>query len=261
MQRVTGVVVNDGALLPWFAKSYAGALEVSDAGARGHWGLGFEGNGELLVKRAPLGGRLGPAQVLAEIRARQVVLAAHGDPGPRRSIEDAQPLRYRDWLFAASGTAGLSEAFVARVQAESLLRDFVTTRGVTPDEAVMMVFVDALYRGHARDTRKVGVAVVREAIAAGAARLRELLKPAAPDLAVLLYAHDQLFAVPLGRPMCVARLGASEHLRLERSPDARRVEHLRGVIVGDRQVGNARWQVLESAASIGVDAEVVPFTA
>jgi len=109
MQRLTGVVVNDASLMASFAKLYADTVDVSDAGARGTWGLGFHGNGEMLVKKAPLGGAIGPAAVLAGVRARHVVLAANGDPAPRRTVEDAQPLRYRDCGGAGLGAAGIRQ--------------------------------------------------------------------------------------------------------------------------------------------------------
>ena len=259
MQRLAGVAVNDGALLAWFARHYAEALDVRDAGPRGHWGLGFEGQGEVLVKKAPLGGPLSAQGVLEGLRARHVVVAADGAPAARRSLEDSQPLRYRDWLCAASGTHSLDAAFVSRVQASSAVSDFAAARNASPEEALLMVFVDTLYRGLAREPRKLPVAALREALAEAAARLRALLAPASPDLAVLLYGHEQLFALPLGRPMVLARLGPSDHARADRAGAGRGAEHLRAVVVSDRQLGPYRWEVLTSAVRIGPAAEVEPF--
>ncbi|TNF29421.1 MAG: hypothetical protein EP329_15795 [Deltaproteobacteria bacterium] len=259
MQRLTGVVVSDATLLASFVGLHADLMDVSDLGRRGTWGLGFHGNGEMLIKRAPLGGMARPAEVLATVRARHVVLSADGDPGPRRTLVEAQPLRYRDWLFAASGTSTLGDDFVARVQETTTSTSFAAKRGATPEEALMMVFIDALYRGHARDTRKLPVATLREAIAEGSARLRELAGAERLSLAVLLHAHEQLFAVPLGRPLFVNSFSGASHGRTERTAEARRLAHLRAVAVSDHMVGNDRWTNLETPAHVGIDCEVSSF--
>lgn len=259
MQRLTGMVVSDAALLPSFVELHAELADVSDLGRHGSWGLGFHGNGEMLIKKAPLSGMASPAAVLAKVRARHVVLVADGDPGPRRTIVDGQPLRYRDWLFAASGTESLADDFVARVQETTTSTSFAAKRAATPEEAVMMVFIDALYRGHARDTRKVPVSTLYEAIGEASARLHELAGDKRLSLAVLLHAHALLFAVPLGRPLFVTRFSGASHGRAGRTAEARRLAHLRAVAVSDRMVGNDRWTNLLTPVQVGVECEVTPF--
>lgn len=259
MQRLTGVVVSDATLLASFAKLHPDAVDVSDAGARGTWGLGFHGNGEMLVKKAPLGGASGPASVLATVPARQLLLAADGAPAARRTLEDSQPFRYRDWLCAASGTAGLGPDFVARVQAATASTSFAAKRGATAEEAVMMVFIDALYRGHARDTRKLSLATLCEALVEGSARLREHAGETRLDAAVLLLGHDTLFAIPLGRPLFAARYSGESRGRADRNTESRRLAHLRAVVLSDRQAGDLKWVLLEAPAYAGVDCELVGF--
>jgi len=261
MQRLTGVVVSDAALLASFVELHTDLVDVTDLGRCGMWGLGFHGNGEMLVKKAPLGGMAKPSTVLSGVRARQVVLAADGDPAPRRTLVDAQPLRYRDWLFAVSGTKALGAEFVARVQAETSSTSFAVKRGATPEEAVMMVYIDALYRGHQRDTRKVPTETLREAIGEGTARLGELAGDARLEAAVMLHAHDLLFAVPVGRPLFAVEFSPDSRGRADRTPEARRLAHLRAVVLSDHAAGDHEWKTLEGPVQAGVDCELVPFAA
>lgn len=259
MQRLMGVVVNDATLLRALVERHAGVFDLGPLGRRGFWGLGFRGNGEVLIKRSPLAAARETAAVLRDVRARHVVLAADGAPASRRLLEDAQPLRYRDWLFAASGTDALGDGFVAAAQAATRLSTFSARRAVTPDEALMLVFMDALYLGHVRDTRKLETDALRAAVVAGAAVVRELAGDAADALAVCLCGHDHLYATSLGRPLHTAVVTGEAWAREARSTAARQQAHLRALLVSDAPSGEGLvWEPLEGGVMVGPDAAPVP---
>lgn len=258
MQRLIGVVVNDATLLGALAERYAGAFDLGSLGGRGFWGLGFRGNGELLIKRSPLTAATEAVAALGDVRARHVVLAADGAPTSRRLLEDAQPLRYRDWLFAASGTDALDDAFVAAARGASRLSSFGSRPGVTPDEALMLVFMDALYAGHVRDTRKLEPVTLAAAVVAGVARVRELAGDAADALAVCLCGHEHLYATSLGRPLHRAVVTGEGWAREARSASARQQAHLRGVIISDAPGADGlAWEPLADGVVVGPDASPV----
>lgn len=287
-QRLLGLVVNDAALMPSFAERYADLLTLTapDA-ARGVWGLGFYGQGEMLVKKNPVTGRQSVGVSLQEVRARHVIIAADIDPPSRQSVEDAQPIRYRDWLFAASGTAPLrDDAFIRAVQRSLPGTAFAEKRGATAEEALMNHFMETLHRAGARDGLKPTTAIVRQALAVAARTARELIGET--RVAVMLYDHQQLFALSLGRPLYTASFHglapAGGERRSLRATD--KLAHVRAAIVRDwdgapepasvasghpREVARVwrgvtsdderLWHPLESdAVEIGGNSAVIPFS-
>ena len=287
-QRLLGLVVNDAALMPAFAERHAEllALTAPDA-ARGVWGLGFHGHGEMLVKKNPVASPQSVGAALQQVRARHVIIAADIDPPSRQSLEDAQPLRYRDWLFAASGTAPLRDVeFIRAVQRSLPDTAFAHKRGATAEEALTNHFMETLHRAGARDGRKPTTAIVRQALGTAVRSLRELIGDT--PIAVMLHDHKHLFALSLGRPLYTAALAGVAPVSGERRP-ARATDqlaHVRASIIRDwdgvpeppgvasgdpREVARVwrgaspdddkLWKLVESdAVEIGGDSVVVPFS-
>lgn len=264
MQTLIGLAVSDASLLRAFAEAHQRVLDVTAADAadarHGMWGVGFHAHGEMLVRKGPLKGAGAMVSHLRDVRARHVVLVAETHDAPRK-LEECSPLRYRDWLFAATGAATLGPGFAARVQGELTTYAFATKRHPTPDEAVMMLVMASLERMNARDTRDLTTRAIQRAIGGAAERLRTLADPgAAIELLVTLHVDGHLFVFAIGRPIWVARFrGTGEPARPGR---LMRHDHLRALVVGDR-TGDGAWERLPEglAAEVDVACELVQFPA
>ena len=265
MERLIGLVINDAALLGEFAALHKRDLDVAAGVGRGRWGMGFHGHGELLVKKAPLTRPFDAAEVLAGVRARLVVLAAQPDDRAREP-EEAQPLRHRDWLFAATGTRALPEDFVTRVQASRGGSAFAIKPSAAPEEALQMALMSALFRANVRDARELTTIGVRRTLSTAAAELRALGGDTPlPPLAIVLHSDGYLFALALGRPLYVAHFKGLEQDEPRRRGAGRvrpRFDHLKAVVLTDGPPEGAKgyektgdWVGVE----IGVDCKVAQF--
>jgi len=269
MQALVGLTVSDAALLKTFAEAHVRELDVAAAIPRpsphGTWGIGFHAHGEMLVRKGPLRGLESAAtgaivSRFKDVRARHVVLSAEARAEARK-LEDCAPLRYRDWLFAASGAHTLGPGFAERVQAELPTYAFAGKRGATADEATMMLIMSVLERMNARDTRDLTTRAIQRAIGVAAERLRALAGDHRPELMVMLHVDGCLFTFAIGRPIWVARFrGTGEAARPGR---LMRHEHLRALLIGDRTTDAPIWEQLPAGLAAEVDAscELVQFPA
>lgn len=256
MQTLIGLAVSDVSLLKAFAEGHQETLDVTATlgdvrGARGTWGVGFHSHGEMLVRKGPLTSLRagGVAPHLRDIRARHVML--YGETvDVAKKLEDCSPLRYRDWLFAATGAESLGEGFPQIVQERLPTYAFSTRRQPGHDEALMMLAMSALEKKNARDTRDLTTRAIQRAIGAVAGELVALGQDKAQVLA-MLHVAGHLFAFTLGRPLWVQRFrGSGEPARAGRLP---RHDHLRAMVLGDR-TGAGAWEELPAGLGVEVDA-------
>jgi glutamine amidotransferase len=111
------------------------------------WGVGFYQNGEILLKRRPIDDRpeISLADMTKDLRAD--LLLAHvrmGTVGGSRT-ENTHPFRYRQWLFAHTGTI---EAFPKiRSRMSDSLPQFLQrdVRGDTDSEILFHLFLSFLH--------------------------------------------------------------------------------------------------------------------
>jgi hypothetical protein len=249
MQRLILVAVTDAALLPEFARAEASVLDAAVAlppgSAGGNWGLGLAGADTLLVRRGP---RIdvhveGIARQIAEVRARQVLgfVASDGGRAAAHPVDMAQPLRHRDWLFAAAGTEQLSSRFASAVAARHPDHAIAGRRGGEGVDAVLTVVMAALGRRNARDVTDLTTRAVRLALADASQELAGLLgdteEPGTGGLVVGLLRPPWLFAFTVAAPGASAPLPLWYRLSVGTGPDPRpgrppRHEHLRAAVVG-----------------------------
>ena len=130
------------------------------------WGVGFYQGGEVLMRRRPIDDRaeIDVAKLAADVRAD--VLVGHvrlATVGALRT-ENAHPFRYRQWLFAQTGTIAefdqVRERLVASVP--EFLRGGI--RGETDAEVLFHVFLSFLHDGGHLNDGVVDAQVVREAL-------------------------------------------------------------------------------------------------
>lgn len=258
-QVLIGLAVSDASLLRAFVEAHPKILELqrrwegNQPPARGMWGIGFHTHGEMLVRKGPLQGlgAHGMISHLRDVRARHVVLVAELSPAPKK-LEDCSPLRYRDWLFAATGADTLGPGFAQKVQQTLPTYAFSSKRHPGNDEAVMMLLMAELERLNARDTRDLTTRMIQRALASATGQLRALSDdPARIGLMTMLHVRGHLFALALGRPLSVARFrGTGEVARPGRLT---RHRHLKALVIGDRVDESVAWEELPPSLAAEID--------
>jgi predicted glutamine amidotransferase len=144
----------------------ADALRARSSGPPFGWGLGFYQGGEVLMRRRPIDERqvLDVAKLAADVRADLVVgHVRHATVGALRT-ENTHPFRYRQWLFAQTGTVLDFEQVRERIVAS--LPDFLRgdIRGETDAEVVFHVFLSFLFDAGLLNNGLVEAPLILEAI-------------------------------------------------------------------------------------------------
>ena len=119
MARLFGLIGNRADLAGRILASETDALRVRSRGAPLGWGVGFYQGGEVLMRRRPIDDReeIDVARNAADVRAD--VLLGHvrsATVGTLRT-ENTHPFRYRQWLFAQTGTVAQFDAIRERLVA------------------------------------------------------------------------------------------------------------------------------------------------
>ncbi|EYF08968.1 class II glutamine amidotransferase [Chondromyces apiculatus] len=167
------------------------------------WGVGFYQGGEILLKRRPLDDR--PEVSLVEMTAnlRADILIAHIRKATVGSLrtENTHPFRYRQWLFAHTGTV---EAFTKlRTRMRESLPVFLQrdVQGETDSELLFHLFLSFLHDSGQLDRPSVDAASARTALLSSLALVDRLCAeegagPAAMN--ILLSNPEYLLAVHRG---------------------------------------------------------------
>lgn len=206
------------------------------AGAPLGWGVGFYQSGEILLKRRPLDdrGEVDLAPITKDVRAD--VLLAHvrnGTIGAPRT-ENTHPFRFRQWLFAQTGTVETFAALRGRIL-ESLpvflARD---VKGDTDSELIFHLFLSFLHDSGQLDRPSVAPAAARGALSSCLALVDRLCAEqgaAASGLNIVLTCNDYVLALHGGAKMAyrvyagrseMDRLLSDGGLHKSRAPDEAR---------------------------------------
>src|SRR5512143_193809 len=105
MARLFGLLGNRSDLTGRVLAFERDALRVKSGGSVG-WGLGFYQGGEVLIRRRPIDEReeIDVAQLGADVRGDVVVGHVRQATVGNLRTENTHPFRYRQWLFAQTGT-------------------------------------------------------------------------------------------------------------------------------------------------------------
>lgn len=130
------------------------------------WGVGFYQGGEILLKRRPIDDRPEISLVDMTKDVRADILVAHVRAATVGSLrtENTHPFRYRQWLFAHTGTV---EGFARlRNQLSDSLPQFLQrdVRGETDSEILFHLFLSFLHDSGQLDRPNVDAASARTAL-------------------------------------------------------------------------------------------------
>ncbi len=170
------------------------------------WGVGFYQGGEILLKRRPIDDRpeISLFDMTKDVRAD--VLLAHIRSATVGSLrtENTHPFRYRQWLFAHTGTV---ESFARlRSRMSESLPQFLQrdVRGETDSEILFHLFLSFLHDSGDLDRPSVDVTSARAALRSCIALVDRLCaeEGAGPSAVnILLSNPEYLLAVHGGAPM------------------------------------------------------------
>ncbi|MDB4945283.1 MAG: Glutamine amidotransferase class-II [Labilithrix sp.] len=179
MARLFGLIGNRADLASRVLASESAALKAESPGSPLGWGVGFYQGGEVLMRRRPIdemapAGGLDVAKLAGDIRADVLVgHVRHATVGTLRT-ENTHPFRYRQWLFAQTGTLPAFDSIRERLfgSVPEFLRSSI--RGESDAEILFYVFLsflhdagrlsdgvnDPSYPSHVRDALRSSVSVV-----------------------------------------------------------------------------------------------------
>jgi glutamine amidotransferase len=173
MARLFGLIGNRADLAGRVFASEREALSVQSRNGQLGWGMGFYQGGEVLMRRRPIDDHatIDVAKVAADVRADLIVGHVRSATVGSLRTENTHPFRYRQWLFAQTGTLPSFDAIRERLVASvpEFLRSSI--RGETDAEILFYVFLSFLHdagrlndsltaAGHVRDALRSSVAVV-----------------------------------------------------------------------------------------------------
>jgi glutamine amidotransferase len=166
MARLFGLIGNRADLAGRVLGFETDALRVrARSGSQLGWGIGFYQGGEVLMRRRPIDGdEIDVAKLASDVRAD--VLIGHvrtATIGTLRT-ENTHPFRYRQWLFAKTGTLSQFDSIRERLvqSVPEFLRGGI--RGETDSEIFFHVFLSFLHDAGRLNDLLVEPHVVREAL-------------------------------------------------------------------------------------------------
>ncbi len=178
MGRLFGLIGNRPDLAGRVLALEAEALRVRTRPATGAsvatplgWGLGFYQGGEVLMRRRPLDDHdvIDLSQLAADVRADVLIGHVRAATVGALRTENTHPFRYRQWLFAQTGTLAGFDAMRERLAATvpGFLRGNI--RGETDAELIFHVFLSFLHDAGRLDDVAVTPAAVSDALRASLA--------------------------------------------------------------------------------------------
>ncbi|MCL2451195.1 MAG: class II glutamine amidotransferase [Polyangiaceae bacterium] len=273
MARLFGIIGNRPDLAARVLAFEDDALRARSSGAPLGWGLGFYQGGEVLMRRRPIDERqeLDVAKVAADVRADLVIgHVRHATVGSLRT-ENTHPFRYRQWLFAQTGTVLGFEQIRERLVAS--VPDFLRggIRGETDAEVVFHVFLSFLHDASLLHDGPVDAAYVREAVRSTLAVVDGMTAEvggAGCHLNVMLSNGDALIAVHRGEsPMRLRGISGKTDAELvigddpqlrRRIPELTRVHFSLVASDFDGPVPNGRWKVVPDSAIVTMSRDEDP---
>ena len=166
MARLFGLIGNRTDLAGRVLAFEADALRVQSRGAPLGWGIGFYQGGEVLMRRRPIdeNATIEISRVAGDVRADVVVGHVRNATVGALRTENTHPFRYRQWLFAQTGTLpsfdSIRERLVASVP--EFLRSSI--RGETDAEILFYVFLSFLHDAGRLNDTVIDPANVRDAL-------------------------------------------------------------------------------------------------
>src|SRR5580658_639263 len=166
MARLFGIIGNRPDLAARVLAHESEALRARSKGAPLGWGLAFYQGGEVLMRRRPIDERpeIDVASLASDVRADLVVGHVRQATVGALRTENTHPFRYRQWVFAQTGT--ISEFDNIRDRLGENVPDFLRggIRGDTDAEVLFHVFLSFLHDAGRLNDGQVDATQMAEAL-------------------------------------------------------------------------------------------------
>jgi predicted glutamine amidotransferase len=166
MARLFGLIGNRPDLVGRVLDLESAALVARTRGSPLGWGIGFYQGGEVLMRRRPIDDReeIQPAKLAADVKADVLIGHVRSATVGALRTENTHPFRYRQWLFAQTGTLAHFDAIRERLL--SSVPEFLrgNVRGETDSEIVFHVFLSFLHDAGLLDNPSVTPGAALEAL-------------------------------------------------------------------------------------------------
>jgi predicted glutamine amidotransferase len=273
MARLFGIIGNRPDLAARVLAFEADALRARSKGSPLGWGLAFYQGGEVLMRRRPIDERpeLDISKLASDVRADLVVGHVRlATVGPLRT-ENTHPFRYRQWVFAQTGTVTefdqVRERLIASVP--EFLRGGI--RGDTDAEVVFHVFLSFLHDAGRLNDGQVEPELVREAIrsslavvdgmtaemGSGAAKLNIAISNGDGIVSVHRSDTPMSLRVLSGKADADAIIGDDPQLR-RKIPELQRMHFTLAASDFDEGPPNGRWKVVPDHAIVTMSRDEDP---
>jgi len=280
MARLFGLIGNRADLAQRVLESEADLLRARAHGSALGWGVGFYQGGEVLMRRRPMDDRaeIDVATVVTDLRADVLVGHVRNATVGALRTENTHPFRYRQWLYAQTGTLPaydrIREPLMASVP--EFLRSSV--RGETDAEVLFYVFLSFLHdagllndfvcpASKARDALRAAVAVV-DAMAAevgGGATAVNVLISNGEHLLALHRGEPLAYRVFAGRSDAEYLMGDDHALR-RKIPELDKMRFALiasdidddSAIVASSPAGQSRWTTVNHGAIVTIERDGNP---
>jgi predicted glutamine amidotransferase len=273
MARLFGIIGNRPDLAARVLTFETDALRARSKGAPLGWGLGFYQGGEVLMRRRPIDERreINVAKLAADVRADLVLgHVRHATVGALRT-ENTHPFRYRQWLFAQTGTVSDFEQVRERLVAS--VPDFLRSgiRGDTDAEVVFHVFLSFLHDAGRLNDGQVEASLIREALRSSLAVTDGMTAEVGSEsvkLNLMVSNGDQLVAVHRspaamsvrvlsGKADADAVIGDDPQLR-RKIPELARTHFTVAASDFDDAVPDGRWKAMPDCAIVTMSRDEDP---
>jgi len=264
MARLFGLIGNRADLGGRVLAHESAGLRVNAGSGPLGWGIGFYQGGEVLMRRRPLDDRpvIDVSELAGDVRADVLVGHVRAATVGALRTENTHPFRYRQWLFAQTGTLGMFDA--VRERLVSSVPEFLRSdiRGETDAEVFFHVFLSFLHDAGRLGDSVVEAGFVREALRSSLALVDGMIaevggEPAALNL--IVSNGDHLVAVHRAQKMAYRTLRGKddadaiigEDLNLRRkTPELARMHF---VVIGsdfDGEAAPPRWKNVDARAIV-----------
>jgi hypothetical protein len=274
MARLFGLLGNRADLTGRVLAFEREALKARGGSAAGPvgWGLGFYQGGEVLIRRRPIDEReeIDVAQLGADVRADVVIGHVRQPTIGTLRTENTHPFRYRQWLYAQTGTVSCFDQTRDRLlgSVPEFLRAGI--RGDSDAEILFQVFLSFLHDAGKLNDMVVDTGVVHEAIR-GCLRLADSISaevgggPAEVNLMVsngdLVVAAHRRKKMGLrtfsGRDDADAIIGDDAQLR-RRTPELAQVQFALVASDFDTDALPPRWNAVRDRAMVSLTRAAPP---
>jgi glutamine amidotransferase len=206
MARLFGLIGNRADLAGRVLQSEADALAVQAHGGQLGWGIGFYQGGEVLMRRRPIDDHaaIDVAKVAGDVRADLLVGHVRNATVGALRTENTHPFRYRQWLFAQTGTLPSFDSIRERLisSVPEFLRSSI--RGETDAEILFYVFLSFLHDAGRLNEALMAPSHVRDALRSCVAVVDGMAAEvggAASQVNLMLSDSENIFALHRGQEM------------------------------------------------------------